>query len=300
VPQKWHPDAIRVIGRTAGSHAAGSGPKILHHTTEGSSAAGAIAAYRSHGGWPTFTVEWTGARLRIYQHMPLDVAARALAHPSGPETNRANVVQIEHVGFAASSEDWPRARFEAIASLCRWIEAQTGCPAQRGPNTVWGQDHPPRVSGTSFFAGRGHYAHQHAPGNLHWDWGEGNIALVLEGGDHVRRNLTAGDRGADVEAFQRACNRFIARWCQSRDDRRLVVDGVVGDKTLATGAWVAWMLGLYSSQDRALLGEDGRPPKRISGWAQRLVRHPKRRGRRQIAAGAARRRRHCNPRRVTA
>src|SRR4051812_27164117 len=58
----WHPLASRVEGQSAGPHV-GGGWKITHHTTEGATVAGAIAAYRQHGGWPHFTAEWTGGRV---------------------------------------------------------------------------------------------------------------------------------------------------------------------------------------------------------------------------------------------
>src|SRR4051812_46902798 len=96
---QWIPGSTKVLGVSAGPHAVGAGSKIVHHTTEGSSAAGAIGAYNATRSWPTLTAEWTGTRLKVFQHMSLDTAARALEHPFGPETNRANCVQIEHVGF---------------------------------------------------------------------------------------------------------------------------------------------------------------------------------------------------------
>jgi hypothetical protein len=249
--QQWHPDAIRVVGRHAGSHEPDAGWKIVHHTTEGSSAAGAIAAYRSHGGWPHFTAEWTGDRLRIYQHLPLELAARALVNgPEAGETNRARAVQIEHVGFAASSEDWPDGRCAAIGSLCRWIERQTGCPAVRLAGTTWGTDSPPRLGGMQFHGGRGHAAHQHVPGNIHWDWGQGRITAVLDVDDTAHRLLRNGATGADVAAFQRALNRH-GRWFK-RSDLHVTEDGVVGPQTLRVAGMVVYLLGV------------GRGPKHIA------------------------------------
>jgi hypothetical protein len=279
----WHPNAIRAVGRHAGAHASDAGWKIIHHTTEGSSAAGAIAAYRGHGGWPHFTAEWTGSRLRLYQHLPLSVAARALKNgPEAGETNRARAVQIEHVGFAATSESWPKARYAAIAALCRWIEAQTGCPAETLPGTVWGTDRPPRLSGSAFHRGRGHAAHQHVPGNDHWDWGQGNIALVLDEDDDARRTLKDGMTGADVEAFQQAVNKFIRRYCKCRTNRRgLTVDGVVGPKTLESGKWAAYLLGMPAKHD-------------LTKYVQVRVRHTEKRTKAQVAKGGLRRRIHCN------
>lgn len=284
----WYPGATKVPGRSAGSHAAGSGPKIVHHTTEGSSTAGAVGAYRGSGSWPHFTIEWTGSRLKVTQHLPVSVAARALAHPSGPETNRANCVQIEHVGFARSTEDWPAARFAAVADLCRWIERQTGCPAATGPGTQWGKDHPPRVSGVSFFKGSGHYGHQHVPGNDHWDPGQFDIARVLAGQDAKarapHRTLHYGHTGPDVEALQQATRLRALR--MGRPDRAPAVDGVMGERTSRDAAFVAYVLGVGTSQWS--LRDGG-----ISEQVQRWIRDPKQRNKTQKARAVARRRKHA-------
>ncbi len=172
----WHPHAIRVPGRTAGPYA-GGGRKIVWHTTEGSSAAGAIAAYRQHDGWPTFTFEYLGhARSRLYQHMPVTRAARALRHPGGPETNRANAVQVELVGFACDAAEWSDAHYRAIARLARWIEREWSVP--RRADVAFGPG-ARRMGGREFFDYAGHAGHVHVPGNDHSDPGALQIALVL-------------------------------------------------------------------------------------------------------------------------
>jgi hypothetical protein len=279
----WHPFASRVEGQSAGAHV-GGGWKITHHTTEGTTAAGAIAAYRQHGGWPHFTAEWRRGRLRLFQHLPLEVAARALVNPPDQwETNRARTIQIEHVGFARATGRWSFAHYAAIGGLCRWTEERTGCP-RRVMRGVSFPD-PRRLSGRSFQVGAGHHGHVHVPGNDHTDPGRGfRIALVLREIQRPHRTLRDGVHGADVVAFQRAVNAR-ASGCR-RPDRLLDVDGIVGPKTIANGAWAAWILGVGGRQ--ADLRRRG-----ISVRVQRLVRDPSLRNETEKHRGAQRRRRHC-------
>src|SRR5258705_6323596 len=96
-----------------------AGPfKIVHHTTEGSTAAGAFATYRKRHDIPHFTVD----DQFIYQHLDTEVAATALAHPAGTvETNRHSAVQFELVGFAGKPKSKPS--LTNVGRLCRWIES---------------------------------------------------------------------------------------------------------------------------------------------------------------------------------
>jgi hypothetical protein len=282
-PGSWHPSASRVEGLSAGAHV-GGGWKITHHTTEGTTAEGAIAAYRENGGWPHFTAEWRGGQLRLFQHLPLEVAARALVNPPDRwETNRARTTQIEHVGFARATGRWSVAHYAAIGRLCRWIEEQTSCPRRvmRGVSFP----HPRRLPGRSFQLRAGHHGHVHVPGNDHTDPGRGfRIALVLREIRRPHRTFRDGVQGADVVAFQRAVNAR-ATACR-RPDRLLDVDGIVGPKTIANGAWAAWILGVGRRQ--ADLRRRG-----ISVRVQRLVRDPTLRNEIEKGRGGGRRRRHC-------
>lgn len=106
-----------------GGYAGGHPFKIVHHTTEGSSAEGAFEAYRNSKNIPHFTVD----DMTIYQHVDTDRAASALRHPIGTtETNRSSAVQIELVGFAGRAKS--AASLQNMARLCRWIEATHGVP----------------------------------------------------------------------------------------------------------------------------------------------------------------------------
>ncbi|XYD06802.1 N-acetylmuramoyl-L-alanine amidase [Methylobacterium sp. NMS12] len=166
--------------------------KIVHHTTEGGSAAGAFGAYRANRSDPHFTVDGT----TIYQHIDTDVAARALRNPpGGVQTNRDSAVQIEVVGFAHR----PKAKdtLRNVARLCRWIEATHGVP-RAWPNGPPKQAENGRDPGGHNRDARawdtkgGHYGHSQVPENTHWDPGytadEARFVLTYDPAD-----LTAGE-----------------------------------------------------------------------------------------------------------
>src|SRR5262245_5953026 len=143
--------------------------KIVHHTTEGSSARGAFDAFRAHHSDPHFTVDEN----KIYQHIDTGVAARALRNaPGGVETNKDSAVQIEVVGFAHRPKS--KATLRNVARLCRWIEQTHGVsavwpngppkPAKNGQDPG-GHNRDPRV----WDSRSGHYGHSHVPENTHWD-----------------------------------------------------------------------------------------------------------------------------------
>jgi hypothetical protein len=154
---------------SSGPYVGGHPFKIVHHTTEGTSADGAFAAYRSTGNIPHFTVD----DMTIYQHADTDVAVSALRHPSGgTETNRSSAVQIELVGFAGRRKSETGLR--NVARLCRWIETAHDVPG------VWPSGPPkPAVNGRdpgghnrnrqNWDTKGGHYGHCHVPDNVHWD-----------------------------------------------------------------------------------------------------------------------------------
>ncbi|WP_298089953.1 N-acetylmuramoyl-L-alanine amidase [uncultured Sphingomonas sp.] len=160
---QWHP-----ITGPSGRHLGGP-YKIVHHTTEGSSAAGAFAAFAKHRSDPHFTVDGT----TVYQHIDTDVAARALRHDAGtPETNRDSAVQIEVVGFAGAPKR--TATLKNVARLCRWIEAAHGIPqlwpAGLPKPAIRGRDPGGHRRDAALWGDQGgHFGHSQVPGNTHWD-----------------------------------------------------------------------------------------------------------------------------------
>lgn len=159
----WKPISGPVGAFVAGPY------RIVHHTTEGGSASGAMAAFKANRSDPHFTVDQT----TIYQHIDTAQAARALRNVAGGvETNRLSAIQIEVVGTATK----PKARpvLENVARLCRWLEKTHAIP------TVW-PNGPPKTAINGKDPGGhnrnaqnwvklgGHYGHSNVPENIHWD-----------------------------------------------------------------------------------------------------------------------------------
>lgn len=159
----WHP-----ISGASGKHLAGP-YRIVHHTTEGSSAQGALDAYRKHRSDPHFTVDGQN----IYQHIDTTDSARALVNAKGGvQTNRHSAVQIELVAFAHRPKS--PAALQTLARLCRWIEVTHSVPRDwpAGPPKVAvnGKDPGRHNRDPAIWVSRGgHYGHCHVPENSHWD-----------------------------------------------------------------------------------------------------------------------------------
>lgn len=185
---EWMP-----ISGGSGDYAAGPF-RIIHHTTEGSNATGAFAAFRAHRSDPHFTV----GPGKIWQHIDTSVGARALANPpGGVQTNLHSAIQIEVVGFAGA--DKKTETLTKVARLCRWIEQQHGVPATwaAGPPKTHKNGKDPgghARSAAVWNTTSGHYGHSQVPENVHWDPGysraEAEFVLAAkfdEGGRLVNR-----------------------------------------------------------------------------------------------------------------
>ncbi len=160
---EWRP-----ITGSSGSY--NGGPfKIVHHTTEGSTAQGAFAAFKTGRSDPHFTVD----SQTIYQHIDTSGAARALRNPpGGVETNRDSAIQIEVVGFAGRPKS--RATLLNLAKLCRWIEKTHNIPRDwpNGPPKPHRNGQDPgghNRNAANWDSKAGHYGHSHVPENTHWD-----------------------------------------------------------------------------------------------------------------------------------
>jgi hypothetical protein len=168
--------AEKLPGENAGAFAAGTGPKIVWHTTEGGSADSALHEYRRTRSFPHFTLHpQTG---RLVQHVAMDLAARALEHPVGVvETNKAHAIQVELVGFAAEAPGWDGDDYARIARLAREIES--ACGVKRMALAPFLPTQVVHLGATQWLRGSGHCGHQHVPGNRHHDPGALRIDLVL-------------------------------------------------------------------------------------------------------------------------
>jgi hypothetical protein len=168
------------ISGSSGPHLGGPF-KIVHHTTEGSTAEGALRAFANRRSDPHFTVDSS----RILQHIDTSEGARALVNEiGGVQTNRDSAIQIELVGFAHLPKD-PQA-LANVARLCRWIESVHGVarewPAGLPRQALNGRDPGGHNRDAQVWDSRsGHYGHCHVPENTHWDPGysESEVAFLM-------------------------------------------------------------------------------------------------------------------------
>jgi hypothetical protein len=260
----FHPKAERVDGNDAGSYTGGS-PKLLWHSTEGSSADGAIDAYRTNNSWPHFTAEFRDGRFKLFQHIPLSKAARSLEHPAGTgETNRNRVIQVEIVGFAAQAQRFPDQLYAGLADLARFVEKEFGVLAvARFPFLP--PDRPAaRLSFGEWNRYSGHLGHQHAPFNHHTDPGKIKIERILTAPTYASRKIGQGDGGPDIEEFQRHLNKRLA----ARDLATIEANGTYDMATERARDDVTHMLGFPLS----VVHGDGATPR-----VQEFIKDPKKR-----------------------
>lgn len=185
----WLPGAERNVGNNAGPMDGDGSRKLLLHDTEGSTIGGAVGAYQANNSWPHLTVDCR--RRKVQQHLPFNVAARALRNESGGvQTNREGryLVQIELVGFAnnrdgsifGSLADYDWFGSVVVGPICRGLGIPLRSTVQwvRYPDS-YGKHAPQRLSGAAWDAYEGILAHQHAPENSHGDTGTIDITRIL-------------------------------------------------------------------------------------------------------------------------
>lgn len=147
----------------------GGGWKLCWHTTEGPTLGGALSALRSKRAASHVVINPRSGD--VVQLIPFDCAARSLAHTLAPETNRANVIQVEIVGHASESGHWSNREYRCLAALAVLIEHRVRIPRRVAADLSFA--HPRKLSGTGFVRAAGHLGHCHVPGNDHTDPGTG-------------------------------------------------------------------------------------------------------------------------------
>ena len=189
----WHPSAKRQPLDDGGSFT-GGGHKFLVHTTEGTTLEGAFATVKANRSSPHFILEVKNGRRRLVQCIPINRAARGLEHtPSSlPETNRANCIQVEVVGFTERAEamrqghlelwvpNWSTDIYKHLHLLMLWTHNHFAVPMQAG-HPFPGQPGYARLSGQAFINAVGLVGHCHAANNDHTDPGPLNAHFVLNG-----------------------------------------------------------------------------------------------------------------------
>lgn len=174
--------------RSGGSYAVDVADKLVLHTTEGDTIAGAVSAYSSAGSWPHFTVD--PLRRRKVQHLPCNRAAFALFNYSSTpmETNRAgDVIQVEIVGRAGSTHTYSQDWYSWLAAeVVRPICLECGIPNRitkfygAMDGTIASEYWAGRMEMAEFYGYSGICGHQGVgDGNDHWDPGKLNETLLL-------------------------------------------------------------------------------------------------------------------------
>lgn len=188
----WLDDATRQSWGTDGGTFTGGPAKGVLHTTETSDWPG----YSNGQTCPHLTVKVERAGiLTIRQHVPLNMAARALQNLSGGvQTNRDSAIQIELVGTCNPEWQqkigyyyWPKADPKTLASLAflmRRLEVATGIKREAvGPwlsyPHSYGSSGGQRLTLSQWDNYSGWVGHQHVPENDHGDPGNLDIATLL-------------------------------------------------------------------------------------------------------------------------
>lgn len=193
----WLPGVDRIPGNDSGTWAPDdeTAPKVVWHTTEGSTIGGAVAAYTANNSWPHITAD--PVRKRLVQHVPLDRPARALRNTSAPgQTNReAHVAQIEVVCTSRTKAPAGLVSLRDLTDdqlawlgvhVARPVSAAIGCPLTTsvtfyGDDAGWtlaAEGARQRLTAKQWDTYTGHLAHQHVPENHHWD-GPFDMAAIL-------------------------------------------------------------------------------------------------------------------------
>lgn len=164
-----------------------NGPRFLPlpwrgvlHTTEGVTVEDAVSSFRSTNFWPHFTID--PKTLRIAQHLPLNIGARSLSDHATPE-NAARCIQIEIVGKAAETPNWPPEHLAFVRDVMRQIEDLVPIAHRSGRRFLdasgVNSTSANRMSVNEWKAFSGWCGHQHVPGETHWDPGAIDIDALL-------------------------------------------------------------------------------------------------------------------------
>lgn len=101
----------------------------------------------------------------VVQLLPLDEAGRSLRHTFPPQTNRANVIQVEICATPETVKGWTDWTYKALGNLAGLIEHRVPIPT-RCPRSF---TNTKRFTPTGYVRVKGHHGHMHVPGNDHWD-----------------------------------------------------------------------------------------------------------------------------------
>lgn len=176
------------LGPDGGPYDERAHPKVCWHTTEGSSLAGAEAAFRPYP--PHLGYDPRSRDRRQY----VDLLRHSYAL-LGDESDDEYVIQVEVVGRAAETPSWPAEWYRNIGvDVIRPLRQLLGVPdahprfySDREGVVLASARSPIRLTDAAFRTFSGHLGHQHVPApDAHWDPGGFRIDEAINyshGGD---------------------------------------------------------------------------------------------------------------------
>lgn len=237
VKQAWLDGVRKQTWNTNGGSFISGPPKCVLHSTETT-------------GWPgydegkkaphiTGMADVFNKRMMWRQHIPLNVAARAMRNESGGvQTNRDSAVQVELIGttdpsyvYRSRTIYWPEAPDwaldqvgEMIARLADNNGFQLVVPQRWVPYPKsYGKNATQRMSFTEWDKFNGVCAHQHVPENSHGDVYLDIVRVIRS----ARQHLTLLNPSPIVPSGKKGINMFVG--INGRSKGRLVTgDRIVG------------------------------------------------------------------------
>jgi hypothetical protein len=178
----WWSEAIQLQfeSQNGGTYTGGPYRGVIH-TTEVEGYTPSTKTYYGHHNPPHFTlVKGDGDDVKMYQHFPINVAARALEnHKGGVQTNRRSAIQIEIAWKAAEIGQLPLSMRMKLWDWMRWVEDQTDIKRwitrEFMGSAAYGQNSSARMTDAEWNDFNGWCGHQHVPENSHWDPGKLDI-----------------------------------------------------------------------------------------------------------------------------
>lgn len=250
----WLPgfERMPISGRAGVPYDEYDDPKAMWHTTQGTSIAGAVQAYAPY---PPHLIADPKNR-RKGQHIDLNYAAYALWNE---DVDDSRCVQIEVVGYAEQAKHWPDEYHKWLGEeIARPLHEYFGVPyvavwkGFKGPEDVdyilADASSPLRLTQWEIDHFSGHLAHQHSPGDSHWDAPfRMDKILTYAQGNTARKDSTM-EVLAKVRGIQPAPHYILESSVRGRS-RRYLDDEVELNVLLAGGHKVteinSWDLDRY-------------------------------------------------------
>lgn len=207
---------------------------IVLHSTEGTG----TSDYQDGAVAPHFTIDTTSGEM--WQHVPLNRAARALKNASGgAETNRGGAIQIEIIGTCdPKHKDDPKWEYlpamgaaaagrintllELIHDAIPAIPLTASVPFEPYPEPSYGDGYP-RMSASDWGKYKGVCGHMHVCENSHGDPGDIPIDLILSGASGSGDDEMMGIVEVEDEAPEFLYTGTALVWIQDTDHRSRIM-----------------------------------------------------------------------------